>query len=349
MGVPPTPFGRRGRAGLPIRLLVWLSSPPKISLLYICSTRKNAGTAVQLTQCVAVNSFRLGGSSQSTISAGWSAVRKGPATPRRTHRNDKMGNSSTLGRLRNQAREASQGRKTPEKARKSTSVESGYPGSTENSKSTQSPTESAASGDSGTAYVPTAKVLALAADRLPAPAPCPTCGCPLFWLDAYNRVRCAECSPPLNATMQRGDLHVVLVDGSPAWLHAHPELTPRDEPSHTRAGSHRPPDVYQRARELLSPTLEQIDSGECDDDGEPCEKCKKKFLCKNFFGEKFCRGCQPSRRRRSWIATTASTSESCQLVALALRLRAEESPETIVWRRERAENAEREKLTQSES
>lgn len=146
-----------------------------------------------------------------------------------------MSTSLAIEEMLKEIREASQGRKTPEKARKSTSVETGYPGSTENSKTTQSPTGSAASGDSGAAYVPTAKVLSLAADRLPAPAPCPACGCPLFWLDAYDRVRCAECSPPLNATMQRGDLHVVLVDGSPAWLHAHPELTPRDEPSHTRA------------------------------------------------------------------------------------------------------------------
>jgi hypothetical protein len=257
-----------------------------------------------------------------------------------------MSTSLAIEEMLKEIREASQGRKTPEKARKSTSVEAVYHGSTENSKSTQSPTGSPASGDSGAVYVPTAKVLAMA-DRLPAPAPCPACTCPLFWLDAYDRVRCAECSPPLNATMQRGDLHVVLVDGSPAWLHAHSELTPRDEPSHTRAGSHRPPDVYERARELLSPTLEQIDSGECDDDGETCEKCKKKFLQRNFFGEKICRGCQPSRRRRSGNAE--STAESCQLVALALQLRAEESPETIAWRRERAEKAEREKLTQSES
>lgn len=28
------------------------------------------------------------------------------------------------------------------------------------------------------------------------PAPCPTCGNPLFWSDAYDTVRCGECQPP---------------------------------------------------------------------------------------------------------------------------------------------------------
>lgn len=251
---------------------------------------------------------------------------------------------STLSTLRSRKKAA----RVPETSEKSASVETGYPVSTENRVSSQAgttrPPDATGCEPPAFIYSPTSHVLSAASSgKLPAAAPCPACGCPLFWLDPRSTIHCAACQPPASQSMQRGDLHVVVVGGSPAWLHDHPELTTpsksgedQDQPS--ASGSHRPPDVFEVARGELRPTMEQIDSGECFDDSPPCE-CKKGYKEKNFFGDekKFC--CVDRRRAINTRGGTVRESSAGQLHVLSrvLRLRAELSPSTAEWRRKRAE------------
>lgn len=41
------------------------------------------------------------------------------------------------------------------------------------------------------------------AAKLPAAAPCQTCGCPLFWLDPYGGINCGQCLTPPSPRMVR--------------------------------------------------------------------------------------------------------------------------------------------------
>lgn len=183
-------------------------------------------------------------------------------------------------------------------------------------------------------YVPTAAVLAASsAGRLPPAAPCGSCQCPLFWLDSYGKVHCAECRQPASQSMQRGDLHVVLVDGEPAWLHDHAELTASATPSDTGKGrGERSATADELAWSELRPTLEQIESGECVDDSEPCPKCGRKFLEENFLAGKFCRICKPRSEGR---AIRESSAEHLRFLSRRAWHRGELHPETARRREER--------------
>ena len=227
---------------------------------------------------------------------------------------------STLARLRrakDQAKRPEAAEKRAESAEKSTSVKTGYPGFTETANSVQVGT-----------LMPSAAVLAAdKAGNLPAAAPCQSCGCPLFWLDPYGRVRCAECSPPPSVNVQRGDLHVLAIDGSFEWSHRLPDLTPRIEPDDTPR-LRTVPQLVAAAIDDLRPTTEQVESGECCDDSPVCEVCKKKFLQQNIFGENFCDGCQPPRRRRDG----GSTASRAMVDSIVLRKLVEQSPEAAAFR-----------------
>lgn len=197
-------------------------------------------------------------------------------------------------------------------------------------------------------YIPTPHVLAAErSGKLPAPAPC-QCGCPIFWLDPRLTAHCAECRPPASQSMQRGDLHVIIVDDAPAWLHNHPELTVSE--SDRQADSQdaveftaTPPDVAEQALSELRPTLAQIDSGECCDDSPPCPHCGKGYEEKNFLGQKkyFC--CVDKRKPFAVRGVIRQPSAATlQVTSRVLRLRAELNPATSIWRRKRADRLARE-------
>ena len=227
---------------------------------------------------------------------------------------------STLARLRrakDQAPRPEAAEKRADSAEKSTSVKTGHSGFTETGNSSQVGT-----------LTPYAAVLAAdAAGKLPAAAPCQSCGCPLFWLDPYGRVRCAECSPPPNVNVQRGDLHVLAIGDAFEWSHRLPDLTPRLEPDDTprqRTASQ----IVASTLDSLRPTTEQVDAGECCDESPACEVCKKKFLQQNIFGENFCDGCKPPRRRRDG----GSTASRAIVDSIVLRTLVEQSPEAAAFR-----------------
>ena len=196
-------------------------------------------------------------------------------------------------------------------------------------------------------YIPTPHVLSADRDgKLPAPAPC-QCGCPIFWLDPRLVAHCAECRPPVSHSMQRGDLHVVIVDDAPAWLHNHPELTIAGSDCQTDADAAElpatPPDVAEQALSELRPTLAQLDSGECYHDSPPCPHCGKGYEEKNILGQKkfFC--CVDKLKPfavRGVIRQSSATT--LHVMSRVLRLRAELNPATPVWRKKRAEKLSRE-------
>lgn len=83
--------------------------------------------------------------------------------------------------------------------------------------------------------VPTAPVAPQPVGTLPPPAPCRNlageldlfadpsaqparCGCPLFWLDAYQTLRCCECEPAPHRALVRRRLAVVITHAGPAWI-----------------------------------------------------------------------------------------------------------------------------------
>lgn len=175
---------------------------------------------------------------------------------------------------------------------------------------------------------PTPAVLkASQSGKLPAAAPCPTCGSPIFWLDPAGRVHCGECRRPPSHAIQRGDLHVItLPGGSLAWLHEHPDLlaSDRDEGDRDGQAEQLPPDV--RPPQV---SIDEIESAECDPPA-PCQQCGRIDFWWNFFGEQRCLRCAPPRPRlRSQLTAGRLSGE--------LRERAERSPATQVWRRQRAE------------
>lgn len=230
---------------------------------------------------------------------------------------------STLDALRKRQQERQERPNGPKEGDKLASKTSPYGERTETHFRRQDPSE------------PTAAVASLAtAGRLPAAAPCPTCGCPLFWLDPYNRVRCAECSPPPSERVQRGDLHVVVLDdGSFGWLHQHRELTAAASPESTEGVRPSPPDVFELAMADLRPSLEQVGSGECAEAFELCQ-CGRGHVEINFFAEKFCRACKPSAKRRASRGgpLVPSSAPSVQLLARMAYYAAELSPETAEHR-----------------
>ena len=168
-----------------------------------------------------------------------------------------------------------------------------------------------------------------AAGRLPPAAPCSACGWnPLFWLDAYGKVRCANCSPPPNQSVQRGDLHLLTVGDGYAWLHDRPELTAGESVVDNQPeGTDHPPDVPEEPREFVDP-FDLPPS----DDSPPCQ-CGRVAFWWTLDGERRCQKCQPPERKSSKSRLVFSAAK----IASELRQRAESSPSTIVWRRKRAE------------
>lgn len=273
--------------------------------LYMSCSRKNGGTAGHLTEFVSVQHFKL---SYLTFSKTARPVfESGRAITGRS-----MGTISELRRRSSLAtRPAPQPSSGPVAASRPIPV---------------SPPDGARPW-----YEPTAAVLkASAAGSIPAASPCPSCRCPLFWLDSYGRVRCAECSPPASESMQRGDLHVVLIDDAPAWLHDHLWLTVPDSPDKDRSPV-KARSAESLARDEMRPTLEQIDSGECVDNSDPCPQCGKKFLEINFLAEKFCRNC---KSRSSKTSGRKSSVEHLPFLARVAWHTAEMSPGTAKRREE---------------
>jgi hypothetical protein len=49
------------------------------------------------------------------------------------------------------------------------------------------------------------------------PAPCPTCGSAIVWVDPYRRGHCPACHPPRAVAMARGRAILVVTADGPAW------------------------------------------------------------------------------------------------------------------------------------
>lgn len=192
--------------------------------------------------------------------------------------------------------------------------------------------------------IPTAAVLrASRSGKLPAAAPCPNCGGPIFWLDPAGRVHCGECRRPPSYAVQRGDLHVItLPDGSPGWMHDHAELTHGDGGGENRPVNDHPPDVPEAGRSR------PVDFEDLDDGVEPpCEKCGRLDFWWNFHGERRCLKCTPPGGKPPPISRVHSQLLT-RTLSVELRGRAESSPATAAFRKQKAERIAAEEQRQAE-